>query len=47
MYVEGRLKTRKWQDKDGKDNYTTEVIAEQLQLLGAKPNDAGDEGSAD
>ncbi len=36
VYVEGRLKTRKWQDKEGKDNYTTEIIAEQMQLLGAK-----------
>jgi len=29
--MEGRLKTRKWQDKEGKDNYTTENIAEQMQ----------------
>ena len=36
VYVEGRLKTRKWQDKDGKDNYTTEIIAEQMQLLGGR-----------
>ena len=36
VYVEGRLKTRKWQDKDGKDNYTTEVIADQMQLLGGR-----------
>ena len=36
IYVEGRLKTRKWQDKDGKDVYTTEVIAEQMQLLGGR-----------
>ena len=35
-YVEGRLKTRKWQDKDGKDVYTTEIIAESLQLLGQR-----------
>ena len=34
VYIEGRLKTRKWQDKDGKDCYTTEIIAEQLQMLG-------------
>lgn len=40
-YVEGRLKTRKWQDKDGKDNYTTEIVAEQMQLLGGR-----DEGKA-
>jgi single-strand DNA-binding protein len=31
VYVEGRLKTRKWQDKEGKDNYTTEIIADQMQ----------------
>lgn len=36
IYIEGRLKTRKWQDKDGKDVYTTEVIAEQMQLLGGR-----------
>ena len=36
IYVEGRLKTRKWQDKDGKDVYATEVIAEQMQLLGGR-----------
>jgi len=36
VYVEGRLKTRKWQDKDGKDNYTTEVVADQMQLLGGR-----------
>ncbi|UXH78161.1 single-stranded DNA-binding protein [Roseateles amylovorans] len=41
VYVEGRLKTRKWQDKEGKDNYTTEIIAEQMQLLGGR--DGGDE----
>src|SRR5690606_10564918 len=35
-YVEGRLKTRKWQDKDGKDQYTTEIMAESLQLIGGK-----------
>lgn len=36
VYIEGRLKTRKWQDKDGKDVYTTEMIADQMQLLGGK-----------
>jgi single-strand DNA-binding protein len=34
VYVEGRLKTRKWQDKDGQDRYTTEIIAQEMQLLG-------------
>jgi single-strand DNA-binding protein len=36
VYVEGRLKTRKWQDKDGKDTYTTEIVAENMQLLGGR-----------
>jgi single-strand DNA-binding protein len=36
VYVEGRLKTRKWQDKDGKDQYTTEIIAQEMQMLGGR-----------
>jgi single-strand DNA-binding protein len=43
VYVEGRLKTRKWQDKEGKDTYTTEIIADQMQLLGGREG-GGDEG---
>jgi len=41
VYVEGRLKTRKWQDKDGKDTYTTEIVAEQMQLLGGRDGGGG------
>jgi len=41
IYVEGRLKTRKWQDKEGKDTYTTEIIAEQMQLLGSREGMGG------
>ena len=44
VYVEGRLKTRKWQDKEGKDNYTTEIIAEQMQLLGGREGGGDDMG---
>ncbi len=33
LYVEGRLKTRKWQDKDGKDTYTTEIVVQEMQFL--------------
>lgn len=40
-YIEGRLKTRKWQDKDGKDQYTTEIVAESLQLLGSRDGGQG------
>jgi single-strand DNA-binding protein len=36
VYVEGRLKTRKWQDKDGVEKYTTEIVADQMQLLGGR-----------
>jgi single-strand DNA-binding protein len=36
VYVEGRLKTRKWQDKDGSDRYTTEIIAEEMKILGGR-----------
>ena len=36
IYVEGKLTTRKWQDKDGQDRYTTEIIAEEMKMLGGK-----------
>ncbi|MEF7617182.1 single-stranded DNA-binding protein [Aquincola sp. MAHUQ-54] len=41
VYVEGRLKTRKWQDKEGRDTYTTEIVAEQMQLLGGREGAGG------
>ncbi len=44
VYIEGRLKTRKWQDKDGNDRYTTEIVAETMQLLGGREGMGGDEG---
>ncbi|MBI3156742.1 MAG: single-stranded DNA-binding protein [Burkholderiales bacterium] len=52
VYVEGRLKTRKWTDKDGQDRWTTEIVAEQMQLLGSRegmgspPQDEGSERPA-
>ena len=36
VYLEGKIQTRKWQDKDGQDRYTTEIIADQMQMLGGK-----------
>lgn len=36
IYVEGSLRTRKWQDKNGNDRYTTEIIASEMQMLGVK-----------
>jgi len=40
-YVEGRLQTRKWQDKDGAERYTTEIIADTMQMLGSRQNTGG------
>lgn len=36
IYVEGSLRTRKWQDKEGNDRYTTEIIASEMQMLGGR-----------
>ncbi|CAB4127873.1 Ssb Single-stranded DNA-binding protein [uncultured Caudovirales phage] len=40
VYLEGRLQTRKWQDKEGKERYTTEIIADQMQMLGGREETA-------
>ena len=37
VYIEGRLKTRKWQDKDGQERYTTEIEASEMKMLGSMP----------
>jgi single-strand DNA-binding protein len=44
VYVEGRLKTRKWQDKEGQERYTTEIIASEMQLLGSREGMGGGGG---
>lgn len=44
VYVEGRLKTRKWTDKDGVEKYTTEIMAENMQLLGGREGGGGGGG---
>jgi single-strand DNA-binding protein len=44
VYVEGRLQTRKWQDKDGQDRYTTEIIASEMQMLDGRGAGAGGGG---
>lgn len=36
VYVEGSLRTRKWQDKEGKERYTTEIVADRMQMLGSR-----------
>jgi len=42
VYIEGRLKTRKWTDKENIDRYTTEIVADQLQMLGDRDQPADD-----
>jgi len=37
VYIEGRLQTRKWQDKEGQDRYTTEIVANEMQMIGSRP----------
>ena len=41
VYVEGKLRTRKWQDKEGRDRYTTEIQANEMQMLGGKGGGGG------
>lgn len=44
LYVEGRLQTRQWEDREGHTKYTTEVVAESIQLLGPRGSGADDGG---
>lgn len=44
VYIEGKLQTRKWQDKDGQDRYTTEIVASEMQMLGGRGGSAGAAG---
>jgi single-strand DNA-binding protein len=46
VYVEGRLRTRKWQDKTGNDRYTTEIVANEMQMLGSRGGMGGEGGGA-
>ena len=41
IFVEGKLQTRKWQDKEGKDRYTTEIVVNEMTMLGGKSSGAG------
>lgn len=41
VYIEGKLRTRKWQDRDGNNRYSTEVIANDMQLLGSRSGSGG------
>lgn len=44
VYVEGRLRTRKWTDKEGQDRYTTEIVANDMQMLGSRGGGGGAAG---
>lgn len=46
VYVEGRLQTRKWQDKDSQDRYTTEIVANEMQMLGGRGGGGFDDSSS-
>jgi single-strand DNA-binding protein len=45
IYVEGSLRTRKWQDKSGNDRYTTEIVANEMQMLGSRGGGGGGSSS--
>ncbi len=44
VYIEGKLRTRKWQGQDGQDRYTTEIIADEMQMLGGRGGGGGSYG---
>ena len=46
VYIEGKLRTRKWQDKDGVDRYTTDIVGETMQMLGRKDDNASSTSSS-
>ncbi len=47
VYIEGRIRTRKWQAQDGTDRYSTEIVAEQMQMLGGRGGASGGGGGGD
>jgi single-strand DNA-binding protein len=46
VYIEGKLQTRKWQDQQGQDRYTTEIVANEMQMLGGRAGGSADFGGA-
>lgn len=46
VYVEGRIQTRKWQGQDGQDRYTTEIVANEMQMLGGRGGGGGGGGAS-
>ena len=47
IYIDGSLRTRKWQDKNGQDRYTTEIIANEMQMLDSRSNNINDSNGFD
>lgn len=47
VYIEGRIRTRKWQDKDGQDRYTTEIEAAEMKMLGGRGGDGGQQSGGE
>ena len=47
VYIEGKLRTRKWTDKDGVEKFTTEIIADSMQMLGSRQGMGGNDGMDD
>ncbi|HEX8987453.1 MAG TPA: single-stranded DNA-binding protein [Rhodocyclaceae bacterium] len=46
VYIEGRIRTNKWQDKDGNDRYTTEIVANEMKMLGSREGAGGGDSDA-
>lgn len=46
LYLEGKLQTRKWQDKNGQDRYTTEIVASEFQMLDRRPGESAPDAPA-
>lgn len=47
VYIEGSIRTRKWQDQEGQDRYTTEIVANEMQMLGSRDGESGGGSPAD
>ena len=47
VYIEGRIRTRKWQDKEGQERYTTEIEANEMQMLGGRSGGSSSGGEAE
>ena len=46
LFISGRMQTRKWQDSEGNDKYTTEIVANQMQMLDSKGSNQGQDGQS-